>query len=309
MRANYRLDKVFRNAFPVPFDDKSRYVFFSDVHRGDDSVSDEFGRNRHIYDHALDYYFDNRFTYVEVGDGDELWENTHYHHIPLAHASTFERLRRFYNVGRMYMLFGNHNMQLKNEHYVKHHLFSTYDYFQDKYRELFPVIHVHESMVMKHRQTGQEIFVVHGHQGDFSNDQIWWISRFFVRYFWRVMHYVLGFKYAASPAKSRLKRHKVEKMYNKWIAKHKIMLICGHTHRAKLPQVGELPYFNTGCCMHPRGITCLELEQGKISLVHWRVSTREDGLMYIRRKVVQGPVPIAAFHSPDEDREGLTEEL
>ncbi|MBQ8590302.1 MAG: serine/threonine protein phosphatase [Firmicutes bacterium] len=309
MRTNYRLDKVFRNAFPVPFDDKSRYVFFSDVHRGDDSVSDEFGRNRHIYDHALDYYFDNRFTYVEVGDGDELWENAHYHHIPLAHASTFERLRKFYNAGRMYMLFGNHNMQLKSEHYVKRHLYSTYDDFQDKYRELFPGIHVHEALVMKHRDTGQEIFVVHGHQGDFTNDYLWRFSCFFVRTFWRILHYIMGFKYAASPAKSRLKRHKVEKMYNKWIAKHKIMLICGHTHRAKLPQIGELPYLNTGCCMHPRGITCLELESGKISLVHWRVSTREDGLMYIRRKVVQGPVPISAFHSSHEDREGLSEEF
>ena len=78
MRTNHRLDKVFRNAFPVPFDDTSRFVFFSDVHRGDDSLSDEFGRNRHIYDHALDYYYNHGYTYVEVGDGDELWENAHY---------------------------------------------------------------------------------------------------------------------------------------------------------------------------------------------------------------------------------------
>jgi hypothetical protein len=63
------------NAFPVPFDDRSKFVFFSDVHRGDDSLSDEFARNRHIYYHALNYYYRDDFTYVEVGDGDELWEN------------------------------------------------------------------------------------------------------------------------------------------------------------------------------------------------------------------------------------------
>ncbi len=309
MRTNHRLDKVFRNAFPVPFDDTSRFVFFSDVHRGDDSLSDEFGRNRHIYDHALDYYYNHGYTYVEVGDGDELWENAHYRHIRMAHASTFERLTRFYNAGRMYMLFGNHNMQLKNEAYVRRHLYTTYDDFSDKQIDLFPGIVVHEALILKHRQTEQEIFVVHGHQGDLPNDQLWRFSCLMVRSFWRTMHYVLGIRYAASPARSRLKRHKVERHYNKWNAQHKIMLICGHTHRPKMPQPGEPAYFNTGCCMHPRGLTCLELIDGKISLVFWRVSSHEDGLMYIRRKVVQGPVPISEFHSADEDREGLTEDI
>ena len=143
----------------------------------------------------------------------------------------------------------------------------------------------------------------------FANDQMWRLSCLFMRSFWRFMHYVLGIRYAASPARSRLKRHKVEKTYNKWIDKHRIMLICGHTHRPKMPQPGELPYFNTGCCMHPRGISCLELVDGQISLVTWRVSSHEDGLMYIRRQVVQGPIPISDFYSSQEDREGLTEDI
>jgi len=309
MRTYHRLDSVFRDAFPVPFDDRSRFVFFSDVHRGDDSVSDEFGRNRHIYDHALDYYFNNGYTYVEVGDGDELWENAHYQHIRMAHASTFERLQKFFYAGRMYMLFGNHNMQLRDDSYVRRNLYQTYDDFSDQHTDLFPGITVHEALILKHRKTNQEIFVVHGHQGDFANDQLWRLSCLFMRSFWRFMHYVLGVRYAASPARSRLKRHKVEKTYNKWINKHKIVLICGHTHRPKMPQKGEPPYFNTGCCMHPRGISCIELSEGKISLISWRVSTHEDGLMYIRRKVVQGPISVSAFHSSHEDREGLTEDL
>ena len=152
MRTYHRLDTVFRDAFPVPFDDHSRFVFFSDVHRGDDSVSDEFGRNRHIYDHALDFYFNNGYTYVEVGDGDELWENSHYQYIRMAHASTFARLQRFYYAGRMYMLFGNHNMQLRSESYVRRNLYRTYDDFSDRYVDLFPGIIVHEALILKHRR-------------------------------------------------------------------------------------------------------------------------------------------------------------
>ena len=45
MNTRSRLDAVLTRAFPVPFDDNSKFVFIGDVHRGDNSLSDEFGRN------------------------------------------------------------------------------------------------------------------------------------------------------------------------------------------------------------------------------------------------------------------------
>lgn len=304
MRTNSRLDKVFKEAFPVPFDDSSRFVFFSDIHRGDDSLSDEFGRNRHIYEHTLDYYYRHGFTYVEVGDGDELWEHPNYSHIKTAHAKTFDLLRRFYRDGRFFMLFGNHNMMLREPAFVKKHLTTIYDDSQEDYIDLFPGLVVHEALILKHRATQQEIFVVHGNQGDLLNDQLWFVSSLLIRYLWRFMH-VIGVKYAASPAKNRYKRHKVERNFNRWNATHGIMLICGHTHRPRFPKRGEPAYFNTGCCMHPRGITCLELCQGEISLVSWRVHSRADGSMFINRTIMQGPKPIECFRSNYENRTGI----
>jgi len=257
MQTRSRLDEVFKKAFPVPFDDASKFVFFSDVHRGDDSLSDEFGRNRHIYYHALNYYYQSDFTYVEVGDGDEMWEHPNYNHIRSAHIFVFDLLKKFYNSGRMLMLFGNHNMQLKYPKYVEKYLYKAYDEFSEEEEDLFPNINVHEALILTHRTTCQEIFVVHGHQGDFLNDQLWRFSYILIRYFWRFMH-IIGVKYAASPARNRTKRHKIEKNYNKWNQQRDIMIICGHTHRPKFPSSGEPAYFNTGCCMHPRGISCLK---------------------------------------------------
>lgn len=301
MRTNKRLDEVFQSAFPVPFDDTSRFVFFSDTHRGDDSLSDEFGRNRHIFEHALEHYYRHGCTYIEVGDGDELWEHTKYNHIKRAHRSTFELLKRFYDDGRMYLMFGNHNIQLKNSNYVREYLSTIYDDQSESLVPLFPGITVHEALILSHRETGQEIFVVHGHQGDMLNDQIWRFSCFMIRYFWRFFH-VVGVHYAASPAKNRYKRHKVEKNYNRWNDQRGIMLICGHTHRPRFPKHGEPSYFNTGCCMHPRGITCLELIDGEISLVSWRVCSKPDGTMFIKRSVIQGPKPIQCYHDdPNKD--------
>ena len=48
MRTVNRLEKVYQNACCIDFDDSSKFVFFSDIHRGDDGLSDDFGRNKHI---------------------------------------------------------------------------------------------------------------------------------------------------------------------------------------------------------------------------------------------------------------------
>lgn len=305
MQTRSRLDTVFNNAFPVPFDDTSKFVFFSDVHRGDNSLSDEFGRNRHIYYHALNHYYQNEFTYVEVGDGDELLEHSDYEYIRTAHMSTFDMLKKFYKAGRMHMLFGNHNMQLSDPKYVREHLYQVYDDYNDVYEDLFPGIHVHEALILTHRKTGQEIFVVHGHQGDLINDQLWHLSYFLIRYFWRFLH-VLGVKYAASPAKNVSKRHRIEKNINKWNLQRDIMIICGHTHRPKFPGPDEPSYFNTGCCMHPRGINCIELAGGQISLVRWNMHSKEDGTLYIKRTIIKGPKPIINYLSNNEKQDSNT---
>jgi hypothetical protein len=60
---------------PILFDDSSKFIFFSDCHRGDNSWADNFSPNQLLMFHALTYYYDQGYTYIEVGDGDELWEN------------------------------------------------------------------------------------------------------------------------------------------------------------------------------------------------------------------------------------------
>ena len=307
MLTNQRLDAVFRDAFPVTFDDTSKFVFFGDVHRGDDSLSDEFGRNRHIYDHALNYYYETGCTYVEVGDGDELIEQPHFRHIYTAHQTTFELLKKFFKAGRLLMLYGNHNRQMRDKDYLEKYYYTVHDEVSDTDEDLFPGMIAHEGLVLIHKDTGQEIFVVHGHQGDTISDQLWLLSFVTIRYFWRFMH-ILGVKYAASPAKNKHRRHKVEKSFARWNAHHDIIMICGHTHRPKFSKYGERSYFNTGCCIHPRGITCLELIYGDLSLVSWRTQSRKDGTLYVKRTVLQGPDPIEIFYQPMTTADSLVRE-
>lgn len=294
MFTDRRLTKAYNGAKVEYFDDNSKYIFFSDTHRGDDSVSDEFTRNQNVYLHALDHYFINGYVHVEVGDGDELWEYSRFKNIRLAHSDIFLTLKKFYDAKRLILLYGNHNIFLKSKAYVDKNYYSFYDEYSQETYELFKGIHAYEALLLKNKSTGQKILTVHGHQGDFMNDQLWIVSMFMLRYFWRYLH-VVGFHNPASPAKNLYKRHKIEKNYKKWILKHKMMLICGHTHRPKFPQSKELPYFNTGCCIHTRGITGIEILEGKILMVDWRIKTNLDGVLQIERTVMRGPEPIEKY--------------
>lgn len=300
MKTKARLNQAYEKAKRLPLTDSSKFVFFSDVHRGDNSISDEFAHNQNIYFYALQDYYNKGFTYIEVGDGDELWEHSKFRDIRGAHGDVYQLISEFYKDNRFEMIFGNHNMELKHRSLVKKNLYRFFDEFLDHEDELFPGIEVHESIVLEEAETGQDILVVHGHQGDLFNDQLWWFTRFFHRHFWRYLH-LIGFRNPASPAKNRIKRHKIEKNFSKWIEANQMMIIAGHTHRPKYPSSEELPYFNTGCCIHPRNITGLEITYGAISLVDWRVRPDESGALYISKKIIKGPQPVTDFLNKWQD--------
>lgn len=299
-----RLLGAYDKALRIPFNSQSKFVFFSDVHRGDNSLSDEFAHNQNLYHFALQHYYNKGFTYIEVGDGDELWEHSKFDVIRYAHSDIYMLLRKFYCDQRFIMLFGNHNASFAHRHFAEKYLFKFYDEYEAFFNVLFPGIFVHEAVVLVEENSKSEIFVVHGHQGDFINDQIWPVMRFLNRHFWRYLH-IVGFRNPASPAKNAHKRHKIEKNYSKFIKKYHKMLIVGHTHRPKYPRENELPYFNTGCCIHPRNITGLEIENGEISFIEWRILPEEDGSLKIKRRVIRGPRPLSEFMYPqDSDLKG-----
>lgn len=294
MFTDKRLMNAYKNAKVEYFDKNSKYIFFSDSHRGDDSISDEFARNQNLLLHALDYYYNNGYKYVEVGDGDELWEYPDFKLIRLGHFDIFLGIRKFHEDNRLIILYGNHNIYLKNKHYVKKFYYHYHDEYNRSKIDLLDGIVPREALILKSKDTGQEIFIVHGHQGDLMNDQLWYISMLLLRYFWKYLH-VVGFHNPASPARNQFKRHKIEKSYKKWIRKHKMMLICGHTHRPRFPKKGELPYFNSGCCIHTKGITGIEILDGKIMMVDWRIRADEEGVLHVKRYVIRGPQPIEKF--------------
>lgn len=288
MQTSQRLNETYAAAPVIRVGHDSKIVIMSDLHRGDNSMADEFAHNQSLYFHALEYYDRSGYTYVEAGDGDELWEHSRFSVIREAHSDVYMKLSELFMKKRLILLFGNHNIFLKRPAYVRRTLFSYLDMYWDQKAPLFPGIQVHEGVRFLLEPDNLELFVVHGHQGDFGNDQAWPFAMFMLRYFWRFMH-IVGFRNPASPAKNRYKQHRIERSFSRWIQKHRTLLICGHTHRPKFPQAGELPYLNTGCGVHPRGITGIELLDGKLMLVNWRIRPDNEGVLRVERQVIRGP--------------------
>lgn len=152
-----RLQKAFEGALRLPLNNCSKYVIISDCHRGIGNANDNYMKNQTLHHAALSHYYRYGFTYIELGDGDELWENRSMKHIA----------------------------ERKN-----------------------------------------------------------------------------------------------------------LTLIAGHTHRPVLSS-SDPYYYNSGSCIHPYSITCLEIEQMHIRLVKWSLTARTDMTLQVTKEVLNGPVTIS----------------
>lgn len=284
-----RLDNAYKKAKIIPFDDTSKFILFSDCHRGDNSFADDFANNRNIYFHALKHYFAEGFHYCELGDGDELWENLFFKSIFEAHKNVYLLLKEFNQQNRLHMVWGNHDMVYRNPDFVKKHLSSYFDPKIGENVPLFTNLQYHEGLILKHSKTNQEVFLTHGHQADWWNYLFWKWSRFMVRVLWKPLN-VMGIADPTSPAKNYKELIKVERRTKKWIIENNNLLtVTGHTHRPRFPDPGDIAFFNDGSCVHPRSITGLEIENGEITLIKWEIDTNDDGVLQIFRYILEGP--------------------
>ena len=245
----------------------------SDCHRGDGTSNDNFLKNQNLYHAALEYDLQKGFTYIELGDGDELWENRSMQQIIEIHSRTFQLLFQFYEQGRLYFLYGNHDKE--NEWPL---LMS------------FPAITHYPGIILQDLRKQIPLYLTHGHQADFLNSDLWRLARFLVRYIWRPLEH-FGVLDPTSAAKNNQRKNRTEKRLTRWAKENGHILISRHTHR---PQLGtaDSPYFNTGSCVHPYGITGIEVTGRCLMLVKWSINTREDMSLYVARQELAGPVCI-----------------
>lgn len=288
MTTGKKLKHIFKSSEELKIDESSKLILFSDCHRGDNGWADDFAHNQNLLLHALNIYEQNNFTYIELGDGDELWENKHFVDIYKAHKHVFVIMKKFYENNRFHMIHGNHDMVQKKKQQSNKSPYKFFSYRENKEIDLFPNIKIHEGLVLRYTPTNKKILLVHGHQGDFWSDKYWKVSRFFVRHFWKPLQ-IRGWKDPTSPASNFSKQEKVHNKLKNWADNEEQMLICGHTHRSVFPINNKLHYYNTGSCVHPRCITGIEIVNGQIVLINWWTKVQNNGNLKVVKDIIEGP--------------------
>jgi len=284
------LNNAFQTAKPVTINCDTKLILFSDLHKGDNSYADDFAHNMEIYKKAIQQYYEEGYTYIELGDGIELWENYSFEPIYKAHKSVFDLLESFHENNRLHMLWGNHDMIFRDPLTVEKMLYKFFIPKNIKQKERLFNLEFHESILLQIENTDKKILLIHGHQADWLNFKLWKVSRFFVRYFWMPLQKWFNFKDPTSPAKNYKNLIKVERKLKDWMIKNNNqMVIAGHTHRPRFPEPGDLPYFNDGSCVHPNSIIGIEIKDLEISLVKWHNSIDDKDQSKIIKTVLEGP--------------------
>ncbi len=252
-----RLDKTFQNPLCLPLNRDTKYVFFSDCHRGIGNHTDNFLKNANNYSVALQYYYQNGFHYIEAGDGDELWENKKMCQIQEIYSDVFQQLKFFQQCQRLSLLYGNHDMVKK---------YPTFSFSDFTYAE---------SIILQSSSPHMEFRIIHGHQIDWMNSTLWRFSRFLVRHLWTPLE-AFGIRPPTNAVTNNHKKNRLEKRYIAYALKRNCYLLTGHTHNPSLCAV-KTPYCNSGSCIHPNCITCIELTGYQIRLVKWCIRTEKGG--------------------------------
>lgn len=287
MSCQSRLERALAGAVKLPLDAKSRYVLISDCHRGTGTAYDNFLKNQHLFTAALGYYDRNSFFYIELGDGEELWENFSLGQIETCYSDLYEQFGEMEQKGRILRLFGNHNLELRNENTQGKQMVCNIC-GEPMCREHWQTFR--ECAVLKNNTGGRDICLLHGHQADFFNSVLWKLSRFLVRYLWRPLER-FGVNDPTSAAKNYKKQRRYEHCLDDWAKEKGMYLVAGHSHRPTLPEAEGL-YANSGSCVHPRCITAIEIRNMKMTLVKWSVTTRPDLSLVAERSVLAGTVDI-----------------
>ena len=252
------LSELFRNIKEEPGEkgvvlslkENSRIIIFSDHHRGAKNGADDFMKTETAYLAALDYYFENKFQYIILGDSEELWENT-LNQVKKNNTITFESEKRFILKDRFFKVFGNHDLywdnspiasqQLKAIHGKKLKVFEGIILEKDNKEvhtqkksynpfSIFKIKSAIEEETLPIANCPLTIFLTHGHQGDASSDGNWF-SKFFVANIWAPLQSYLRINFNTPAYDEDLKTAHNLIMYE-WSAKYKsLVLITGHTHQ------------------------------------------------------------------------------
>ena len=99
-----------KKGFVIPLDvNTGKFILFSDQHKGAKNGADDFMLAEPNYVTALQYYNDEGFHLICLGDCEELWENT-LAQVKKNNLLSFEAEKKFVRRNAFTKIFANHDL-------------------------------------------------------------------------------------------------------------------------------------------------------------------------------------------------------
>src|SRR5258706_10318776 len=92
----------------IPFEEHAgKFIIFSDQHKGARNGADDFMLAEPNYLAALEFYNQNNFYFISLGDNEELWENN-LAQVKKHNKATFEAEKKFLSLKSFVKIFVNY---------------------------------------------------------------------------------------------------------------------------------------------------------------------------------------------------------
>lgn len=298
------LDNLFEASPTFKITDQDKWVIFSDLHMGDGGSTDDFRSNASLFKTVLEQHYLNRqFSLVLNGDVEEI-QRFKLKKIVDHWQDVYKLFDRFRDESRLLKTIGNHDLELE----LLKELPFDYDHFQGfkfdyKGDHLF-FFHGHQASkkFQKHNQLIGFTLKYFANPLGIKNYSVAHSSQKQYKIEKRVYHYsayrkvvsVIGHTHRPlfeSLHKVERLKYKIEQLIREYATDVKNRTseirttikslkkdLKKYYKQAKDTNFQNYVYntifhipclFNSGCVIGKRGMTCLEIEDGKIRLVHW----------------------------------------
>jgi UDP-2,3-diacylglucosamine pyrophosphatase LpxH len=285
-----------------PLDDSGRIVVFSDLHLGNGGPTDDFADNARLFEQVVrDHYLSEGYTLILNGDIEEL-QRFRLKDILSKWSRVYALFDAFKQDGRLYRLVGNHDMALLDR---SDHGFEVHHALRFAYRgQTIFVFHGHQTSIRFERFNGlvglglrwfadplrvTNYSVAHDSQKRFRAEQ-----RVYEFASANALMAIIGHTHRPlfeSMSKVDTIRFEIERLCRKYPRsspkKQRSIEQKVRSHREELARIRAeddarasvsslynasllIPcVFNSGTVIGKRGMTCIELCDGAITLAHW----------------------------------------
>ncbi|MGB9702602.1 MAG: metallophosphoesterase [Candidatus Kapaibacteriota bacterium] len=328
-KVDYQLKKLYDNSLKISISDNDRFVIFSDLHMGNGGANDDFLKNAYLFDYVLNnYYLPRSYKLILNGDVEELykfsiksiekkWKNVYNtfdlfseqtglykivgnhdhllyslnnltHNYPL-----LESLKLDYNGNDIFIYHGHQTANIFEQYSMMVH-YSVKYLFRTVGNNSIPIVNSKkfetEKIAYEFAKKHQIISILgHTHRPLFES-----LSKIDSLKF--NLEQLINLYYKTTNGIREELARKIEYIKNELITATKINYSLNSVGSVYNDEILVPCLFNSGAVTGKRGITALEIKNGKIKLVYWFDLNRSQRYLEDYRNVQTRHIPNTNFY-------------